>query len=184
MDELSSARMSLTAIVEVLGAIADQQLGLATPCRDFTVGDLGTHVVEFVSRLADAADIAVTAPAGTNIARRLTAVTTALLSDWERRGVDGTIDFAGRQLPDRWALGILSLELTVHGWDFATATGQLLPVTDAHAEYVLTLAHRTLTPESRINAGFDQPVVVGSDASALDRLIAFTGRDPRNLLSH
>ena len=49
---------------------------------------------------------------------------------------------------------------------------------DDHAEHVLAMAHQTITPESRRIAGFDQPIPVRDDASALDRLVAFTGRDP------
>jgi hypothetical protein len=40
------------------------------------------------------------------------------------------------------------------------------------------LAHKVIRPELRSTAGFDEPVDVPEDASALDQLIAFTGRHP------
>ncbi len=46
------------------------------------------------------------------------------------------------------------------------------------AEYVLDLAHNTIRPEFRGAAGFDDPVDVPADASALVQLVAFTGRNP------
>jgi len=46
------------------------------------------------------------------------------------------------------------------------------------AEYTLGLAKKLITPQGRATAGFDDPVAVPDDASALDQLIAFTGRDP------
>jgi hypothetical protein len=46
------------------------------------------------------------------------------------------------------------------------------------AEYVLGLAHRVIGPEQRSSAGFDEPVGVPEDASALEQLVAFTGRNP------
>jgi hypothetical protein len=42
----------------------------------------------------------------------------------------------------------------------------------------LGLAHKVITPEGRATVGFDDPIAVPEDASALDRLIAFTGRNP------
>ena len=86
--------------------------------------------------------------------------------------------FSGRTLPAQLALGILSLELVVHGWDFAVALHRPLDVSDAHAAFVLGLAQQTLTAESRVVAGFDPPVEVAAGAPELDQLIAFTGRDP------
>ena len=60
----------------------------------------------------------------------------------------------------------------VHGWDFAVALDRPLDVSDGRAAHVLGLARQTLTTESRITAGFDPPVPVLADASALDQLVA------------
>jgi uncharacterized protein (TIGR03086 family) len=86
--------------------------------------------------------------------------------------------FSGRTLPAHLALGILCLELVVHGWDFAVALRRPIRVSHTHAAYVLGLAQQTLNAQSRAAAGFDQPVPVPADASPLDQLIAFTGRHP------
>jgi uncharacterized protein (TIGR03086 family) len=72
----------------------------------------------------------------------------------------------------------LSLELLVHGRDFAVALNRPVHVLDADAAQVLAKARQTLTPQSRVTAGFGQPVPVPATAGALDQLIAFTGRDP------
>ena len=101
------------------------------------------------------------------------------LAGWRRRGVDGDVRLraAGRCPPATcWASS--RLEFVVHGWDFATAVGDALTVPDDLADDLLQLAHRTVTAESRRIAGFDEPVAIGDDATALDRLLAFTGRDP------
>jgi uncharacterized protein (TIGR03086 family) len=78
-------------------------------------------------------------------------------------------------------LGILSLELLVHGWDLAAALRRPSVVSDARAAHILGLALQTLTPQSRATAGFDPPVPVPANASTLDQLVAFTGRDPQQL---
>jgi hypothetical protein len=40
------------------------------------------------------------------------------------------------------------------------------------------LAKVIITPQGRTNVGFDDPIDVSADAGALDRLIAYTGRQP------
>ena len=80
------------------------------------------------------------------------------------------------EVPAALALSILSIEFLVHAWDFAQATGQEVSVPGELAEYVLQIARKAITPEVRRNNGFAAAIPVGSDAAALDRLIAFTGR--------
>jgi uncharacterized protein (TIGR03086 family) len=69
-------------------------------------------------------------------------------------------------------------ELVVHGWDLAVATGQPYEVSDEDAEACMTFAGSIgEAPEER--AGLYGPrVPVPGDASALDRLLGLTGRDP------
>ena len=110
-------------------------------------------------------------------------MTQPILAGWRRRGLTDDVVFGGRTLPAHLALGILSLELVVHGWDFAVALHRPLDVSDAHAAHVLGLAQQTLTAQSRATAGFDPPVPVPDDAGPLDQLIAFTGRDPLQMNS-
>jgi hypothetical protein len=43
---------------------------------------------------------------------------------------------------------------------------------------VLGVAKTVITPEGRTNVGFDDPIDVTADAGALERLIAYTGRQP------
>lgn len=51
-------------------------------------------------------------------------------------------------------------------------------VPDELAEDLLALSRRTMTPASRLAAGFDPPIVIEDGANAFDRLLAFTGRNP------
>jgi uncharacterized protein (TIGR03086 family) len=75
--------------------------------------------------------------------------------------------------------GILSLEFLVHAWDYARATGREVSAPDALSDYIMGLAKTIITPGGRTTIGFDDPVDVTIDAGALDRLIAYTGRQPR-----
>ncbi|MDT5402290.1 MAG: hypothetical protein QOK33_5521, partial [Mycobacterium sp.] len=97
--------------------------------------------------------------------QRIQQLTRPILAGWRSRGLTDDVMFSGRTLPAHHALGILSLELVVHGWDFAVALNRSLHVADARAAHVLGLARQTLTAESRVIAGFDPPVPVPADAS-------------------
>jgi uncharacterized protein (TIGR03086 family) len=97
------------------------------------------------------------------------------LEAWARRGTEGVVN-VGVELPAGHVLGILAVEFLVHAWDVATATGQKLEVHDGLASYVLSLSERVVTDEFRRPSMFGPKRDAGPDASALERLIAFTGR--------
>jgi N-ethylmaleimide reductase len=181
MDELSSAEDALTVVMAVLERIDVDDLAMPTPCTLYDVGALADHLVNTITRSAAAAGGDASTPQGATVGQRVGQATRAALSAWRRRGLCGEVVFGGRTLPARMALGVLSLELLVHGWDFAVATRQPLAVSDTHADFVLALARQTLTPQSRIAVGLDDPVPIASDSPALDRLLAFTGRDPKSV---
>jgi uncharacterized protein (TIGR03086 family) len=75
-------------------------------------------------------------------------------------------------------VNILSLEFLVHAWDFATATGRHVAISEPLADYALDQASKVITPEARGFAGFADSVETAPDASLLDRLTGFTGRQP------
>jgi uncharacterized protein (TIGR03086 family) len=177
-DEFASAEEALAVLHQLVQPIGPDELHCPTPCRDWDVMALAEHLVDTISRLGVAVGIPTTVPDGDSIDQRIQQVTQPILAEWRRRGLTADVVFSGRTLPAHLALGILCLELVVHGWDFAVALHRPIHVIDAHAAYVLGLARQTLNPESRTIAGFDPPVPVPADASPLDQLVAFTGRNP------
>lgn len=184
MNELSSAETALRALSPVLRVITPDDLGLPTPCPGFDVAALADHLVGTIWMVGAAAgteslrsDCAAYGAEG--IETRVTRSAEAVIAAWRRRGTAGEVAFADRTMPAGLALGVLSVELVVHGWDFAQALHQPLPVAGAHADFVLDMARHIITPSSRKSAGFDEPVATATDADALDRLVAYTGRAPR-----
>jgi hypothetical protein len=51
-------------------------------------------------------------------------------------------------------------------------------VSEPVSDYALELAGKVITPDARGFAGFAEPIDIAADATVLDRLIAFTGRQP------
>jgi uncharacterized protein (TIGR03086 family) len=101
----------------------------------------------------------------------------AVLEAWRRKGVEGTVELASTQLPAAAAVGILSVEFLVHAWDFAMATDRHVVVSEPVCDYVQGLAAKIVTPQLRAGR-FADAVTTSADIGALDRLIAFTGRQP------
>lgn len=177
-DEFTSATTALAAINEVLTGLSESDMHLPTPCPDYDVTALLHHLTDTIARLGAAAGIDTTDDPDSTPSEHLRDVTEDVITGWRVRGIHGDVVFSGRTLPDPLALGILSLELVVHGWDLAVALHRPIHITDEHAAFVLDRAHHTLTPQSRAVAGFDDPVPIAPTASTLDQLIAFTGRNP------
>ncbi|OMQ14736.1 hypothetical protein A7K94_0214470, partial [Modestobacter sp. VKM Ac-2676] len=70
-----------------------------------------------------------------------------------------------------------AIEFTVHGWDVAAARGRAVQLPPDLAEDVLSLASGLLDDGSR-GTSFAARVEPWPEASSVDRLVAFMGRDP------
>ena len=178
-DELASAEAALSALQHVLHPISRDELSKSTPCTEYDVMQLTDHLMNSITLLGGAAGAE---PPERNsedsVERQIVCAARPALDAWHRRGLTDTVTIGTNEIPATFAVSILSVEFLVHGWDYATATTHWIDVAESLADYVLGLAHKVITPQGRATAGFDDPVAVPDDASALDRLIAFTGRDP------
>ena len=87
-------------------------------------------------------------------------------------GEDGVIEKTGP------SLGIAFSDQLLHGWDLAKATGQDTTMPDGLAEAAYEMIHGRFTDDQRKGV-FKAEVTVADDASAQDKLLAYTGRDPK-----
>jgi uncharacterized protein (TIGR03086 family) len=177
MDALDCAAVTLPACRAVLRHVTDDDLSRPTPCAAYTVSDVGQHLVRSMALLASAAGEEVASPAADTLEAAVAANAEAVLAAWRRRGLDGTVAVGRSTYPAGLAVEIIPLELLVHGWDIAWATGQDIAVPPEVADHVLQRARELITDDKR-GRGFAAEVAPGPDASLLDRLIAFTGRTP------
>ncbi|OFB37873.1 TIGR03086 family protein [Mycolicibacterium sp. (ex Dasyatis americana)] len=179
MDELESAEATLDVLQRVLRGITADDLTRPTPCREFDVAGLTDHLLNSITLIGSAAggQIPDREP-DASVEDQVLGAARPAVAAWRRRGVDGTVPFGAGEMPAAVMTQILSLEFLVHAWDYAEATGQHVEVSDEAPEQILEWSRAVLTPEGRVRAGFDDPVAVAADASALDRLLAFTGRRP------
>ncbi|MFH8760039.1 TIGR03086 family metal-binding protein [Streptomyces atroolivaceus] len=168
--------------VPVVRGIEDDQLALGTPCSEYDVRALLNHLLLVIENFR-----ALAAKGSTDFSRTEDVVTgdwrgrfddeTALLvKAWAGPGAEeGTT--GGMQMPAR-TVGLMVLgDLTVHAWDLARATGQdFVPDPVVVAELEPGLA--AMAPQAREMKVFGEPFPVAPGATAFERVLAVTGRDP------
>jgi len=82
-------------------------------------------------------------------------------------------------------VGFLIMEFLTHGWDLATAIDRPVSFSDEAAELALKTGRLMLKPEYRgPDKAFGPEVPVPDSASAVDRLVAFMGRNPAWQTTH
>ena len=187
--DLTPAAQRMT---ELLAGCADDQLGVPTPCPDYTLGALVEHVggLSVAFAAAAAKDVgAVTSQAPQPDAARLgpgwrTEIPhhlDALAAAWRMPAAwTGMTQAGGVDLPGEVAGMVALNELTLHGWDIAVASGQAYAPTDDELAPVLDfLAAMSGPDQAESRAGLFGPVVeVPADAPLLSRVLGLSGRDP------
>ncbi len=178
LDELSSAEATLAVLQGVLRNLTVEDRARQTPCSEFDGHALAEHLFGSLTGLGAMAGTEVSRPDEGSLEDQVARMAAQVLQAWRRRGLEGTVPGpGGGELSASMAASILSVEFLVHGWDFARTSGQQLTVSDEVVEYVQGLAD-PLVPSGRERGAFGAPTDVGSDASPLERLLAFTGRTP------
>lgn len=187
MLELEPAAQHLALLV---GGVSDDQLGASTPCPRYALGDLLDHVNSLslaftrAARKESAASSGGAPPGdasrlGDDWRQRIPAQLDDLATAWrDPHAWQGMTAAGGLDLPAEIA-GIVALnEMVVHGWDVSRATGQTYSVDDHLVEACMQFVSMSAddrTPDSPL---FGPVVPVPDDATALERLIGLSGRDP------
>ncbi|WP_197420193.1 TIGR03086 family metal-binding protein [Mycobacterium sp. NAZ190054] len=204
-DQLKDPRPILDRAIATAGVVIDgvrsEQLTDPTPCTDMNVRELLAHLIGVLDRVAALGN------GEDPFAVIETAAPDDRWPDaWResgRRAADAWSDDAvlARPMALPWIVGsgaeVLASyfsELTVHTWDLATATGQQPDWDDTVVAAALEAAHQILPAENRralyeevsaargldeVGVPFAEAVPIPDDAPAIDRLVAWNGRDPR-----
>ncbi len=170
MDQLARA---LDQAGRALETITPDTLDLPTPCSEWTVRQLAEHVASDPTRMAQMGrgeKVDFGADPGIPVGELATAF---------RAGADELLTQM-RDLPEdeQGSAGFWIAEFAVHSWDLAQGTGAGIALDDSIAETGLAAMKHGLTQDRR-GAAFAPEVQVPTDASAYERLAAFSGRDPQ-----
>jgi len=97
---------------------------------------------------------------------------------WSGPGAwDGELNVMGSGTPAADVGAMLLMEMALHGWDVAKATGQEYRADDATAEALLSTV-QAQAELFRQYQGFADAIETGPDATAFDRALSLSGRDP------
>ncbi|MFJ3201254.1 TIGR03086 family metal-binding protein [Streptomyces sp. NPDC086989] len=185
-------RTDLAAAVALAGrtlaAVRSDQYDAPTPCDDFDVRRLSSHLVAVVRRIAvigrgedpfgvpsfadeiaDGGWAAAWEPGARDVAQ--------VWADPEILGRELRLPMG--VLPGAAAAAVYTHELVVHTWDLARATGQQPEWDPALIERVRAVVTKALPAETRGGRiPFAEVVTVDPGAPAIDRLVAWAGRRP------
>ncbi len=174
----------------VLARVGPEDLRRPTPCDAYDVGQLAGHLVSVqrkvaaVARGEDPLDIPLVAPGlePDGFAPAWADATADQRAVWSDDGLLGRVlDLGWAHLPGAVALAIWVSEVTVHTWDLATALGIGVDWDQGLTERSLLGMRVGLPAEPRgDDVPFDPPVPVADDAPAIERLVAWVGRNPRS----
>ena len=184
----------LAAVLDDLATLVAQvtpdQAARPTPCDEYDVAALRQHVLSWLPVFATALTdpdgdgrpdpAAYRAPDGAAAAAAEVRESARQVQAALDGGVeDAPVRLLGSQLPGQVVVGMLTAEVIAHGWDLARATGLPWQPGDDVCKGALTAMDGMLKPEYRGEGkSFGIEVPAGPDASALDHLLAFSGRDP------
>jgi len=171
-----AAEAALAVIQPVLRNLTPEDRPKPTPCDEFTCHELAEHLMVSLVQLGGLAGGTVVNPEEGSLENRVSVMADQAITAWRAVDLDGTVPGPGGEMPAAFAASILPLELLLHGWDLAQASGQTLHVSDEVVAYVAQLAE-TVVPGAR-GRSFGDEVTAAGDASPIDRLAAFAGRTP------
>ena len=189
-EPLALLERALHQVGQVLSEVRDDQQDLPSPCRSWTVAQLGDHLI------FDLRQFTVTAGGGspdwsaptTPVPARERPTTFRagadnLLETWRRAGdLTGTITLPMMgEVPARFPVDQQIAEFAVHAWDLARATGQSTDLDPQVGQLALDWMRGTLRPEFRgpesAGKAFGPESPISPEAPLYTRLAAFAGRE-------
>ena len=161
-------------------------LHLPTPCSDWDLGELLLHMDESLVAIAEAAEVGHVVvdpqpgplPDTGQLVDRVVQRACRTRAAWQQRLTSAPVSVGDLPLGRDTVALVSALEIAVHGWDVAVATGQdrLLPEDLATRLYDVALA--VVTPDER-GQRFGPAVPVSDSAPTSARLLGHLGRGSR-----
>ncbi|GID31873.1 TIGR03086 family metal-binding protein [Paractinoplanes brasiliensis] len=167
--------------VPVVRGVRDEQLDDATPCAEFRVRDLLNHLFQVVVVFQGAArreplDMSNTPDSIAEGWRdRFADETERMIAAWsDPDALEGVS--AGAGLPQAMVGNLALADLTIHGWDLATATAQPYTPHDGAVEALLPFMEQMAPTGRKLGAFKNEVVEAPPGAGEFEQLLALSGR--------
>jgi uncharacterized protein (TIGR03086 family) len=157
-------------------------LDVPTPCAEWDLGQLLTHMEDSLLALGEAAehgrvplrDLALHGGKGPSV-DRVIQIGCGTRAAWHVRVTSAPISIRDLSLGRDTTLLVGALEVAVHGWDVARATGQDRRIPEDLAVRLYDVASAVVTPGER-GSRFGPDIEVPPSAPTSTRLLAHLGR--------
>src|SRR5579883_1768480 len=172
---------------KIVDGIRPDQLGLPTPCTQWTVRDVINHItaggiifatcVEQGSMSDEAMGALVTGDnLGDDYRGAFRAAANKALSAFGAPGAaEKMVKLPFGEMPAGVALNLAVVDLMTHGADLAYATGQRIE-DEQLLQTALSVGRQMVSPDLRAAGLFGPEQPVSDSASAMEKLLAFAGR--------
>lgn len=190
MDPYTALERAVASTERIVKGLRRKDLTAATPCTEWNVKQLTNHVVGtlwladglFNDRKPRYAVAPGALPASDLVKDDPTrAYAKAARVALDAAAVQGTIERVHvtplGDMPGAALAGFTTLDVLVHGWDLAVATGQDAELEDDIVGYVTAFAKQAITDASRAPT-IGPAVRAPKGATATQKLVAYLGRRP------
>lgn len=173
--------------------VRPEDLGAPTPCPEFDVGGLLSHVVGGTLRIAQVGegggpgevdpgaetDSGVSGVPERGWREPYARARERFAAAWaDEAKLDAVVEVPWGKVPGRSGVAGSVMETVAHSWDLAQALGRQDLLDPALAEFALAVARRAVPEERGEGVPFGPPVQVPPDADDYARLAAWLGRTP------
>jgi uncharacterized protein (TIGR03086 family) len=181
-------RLALDAACQLVERVSTDDLDLATPCGEWTLGDLLAHMIgqhrgfALAVRDRDAPKSAYE-PVPFDPSSWTASVST-LLAAFDHAVLDDTaiiIEVRPKPLPISWIVSAQTLDTAVHTWDIAQAFGQWFEPSQEIVAAVADLAATIPDGEGRERSDAAFGHAMPADGTVWERTLAYLGRDAKPL---
>ena len=169
---------------QVASGITADDLDAPTPCANFTVRGVLGHMIGGAIQFAAAfrgeapPEVPVGIADGPGVVARAANALGGLMHAIRSPGaLDRTVAAPFGEMPGEAFARFVVLDGLVHGWDLATATHQPYEPSATLVAEVDGFARAAIAPEMRDGDTFAEAREPRADATPIERLVAFTGRE-------
>lgn len=186
MDPLTRLQAAIDQARPIIAGIAVDDYSRPTPCADWNVRQLINHMIGALVMFRDVGTDGVADPAlferdliDDDAVAAFDEAGRGAVAAWSGEGkLEGTAKLPFGEFPAAFALRLPAMDLVVHGWDLANATGQTPRWNSELVADTLAFSEATFAAPEYRGADFADPVDPPAEADDLTRLVAFLGRRP------
>ncbi len=184
-DPIEIYQSAAQGIVSIVGSVSAGQLGSSTPCSEWTVKNLLNHNIN-VQKWLHATLLGVDPERGEvdddlpqeGAEAALKSITDQVIATANSLDITAPMATPFGEMPAGQFIMTPMMDMVVHRWDLASATGQNNNIDSAIAEICIGILAPQFLEGARKNGAFGPEVVIPATGTFQDQLLGAVGRTP------